>query len=265
MSALSFLETLIDLTIKALIFWFTSNIYILLQFIFNSIGIFGILFDLQFFGSDILGLLHRILIFIINIFLYLNGSGLLWIFVFWMIIKIFVPYILLIPIPIIPFILPIPLKTLMLEFIPPFALLTKRGILPLCEKITLNFLFSNSTIQQKFAKTFANTYDFLYLEIKNIIGDIYKKPEKEPEENYKIRTIDDGTNNEKKAKEIKKEDNNDKNKEIMELINEELEICLQSKQSLTSPNSSIFNGMNNLKNYADCYSKSVRSYIDNKI
>ena len=129
----------------------------------------------------------------------------------------------------------------------------------------LNFLFSNSTIQQKFAKTFANTYDFLYLEIKNIIGDIYKKPEKEPEENYKIKTIDDGTNNEQKAKEIKKEDNNNKNKEIMELINEELEICLQSKQSLTSPNSSIFNGMNNLKNYADCYSKSVRSYIDNKI
>ena len=104
MSLRSTIDSIINFTIKVFVFWFISNIYIFLQFLFNSIGIFGLLFDLQFFGSDILGVLLRIIVFFATFYISIVLSILFWIFVFWMIIKIFVPYIIIVPIPFIPFI-----------------------------------------------------------------------------------------------------------------------------------------------------------------
>jgi len=270
MSATVILEGIINFTIKVLSFWFFYNFYIFIQFCFNSIGIFGILFDFQFFGSDLIALFFIFLLLLSTIYLCIILSLLFWIFIFWMIIKIFVPFIILIPIPFIPFVIPIPLKNMLLEFIPPFKLLTNRGILPLLEKLVFRFLFSQETIKNKFSTSFTDIYSFLYFEIKNSIGNIIDKigikqpeqPQKTPDENYKIKTIDDGTNNEEKAK---KEFNNKNNQKILDLINEELEICMKSKQSLTTPNSSIFNSLKDLNNYSECYSKSIKAYIENKI
>ena len=266
MSAIVILEEIINFTIRVFSFWFTFNIYIFIQFVFNSIGIFGILFDFQFFGSDIIRIIMMFLLLLSTLYLVFVSCLLFWIFVFWMIIKIFVPYIMLIPIPFIPFILPIPLKNILLETVPPFKLLTKRGILPLVYKIVFLFLFSEKTIRDKFATTIGDVYGFLFLEIKNSIGDFLnligvkqpEKPEPSENENHKIRTVDDGTNNEALAK--KELENNNK---ALELIDEEYEICMRSKQSLKTPHTTVISELQGMGNYGECYSRSAGAYIEN--
>lgn len=268
MSATVILEEIINFTIKVCCFWFSYNFYLLIQFFFNSIGIFGVLFDFQFFGSDLIALFFIFLLLLSTLYICYMFCLLFWIFVHWMIIKIFVPFIILIPIPFIPFIIPIPLKNILLETIPPFKLLTQRGILPFLEKIVFRFLFSSDTMKNKFSSTLSDTYGFLFLEIKNSIGDFLnkigikspEKPNKTSDENHKIKTIDDGTTNEIQANKETKD-----NKAVMDLINEELEICMKSKQTLKTPNSTLFNGLTDLNDYSECYSKSIKSYIENRI
>jgi len=266
MSAIVILEEIINFTIRVFSFWFSFNIYILIQFIFNSIGIYGILFDFQFFGSDIIRIIMMFLLLLSTLYLCFVSSLLFWIFVFWMIIIIFVPFIILIPIPFIPFILPIPLKNVLLEVVPPFKLLTKRGILPLISRIVFLFLFSEKTIKDKFTNSLGNIYGFLFLEIKNSIGDFLnligvkqpEKPKQSETENYKIRTVDDGTNNEALAK--KEMENNQK---ALELIDEEYEICISSKQSLKTPDSTIVSELKDIRNYGECYKHNAIAYIEN--
>ncbi len=266
MSAIVILEEIINFTIRVFSFWFSFNIYIFIQFVFNSIGIYGILFDFQFFGSDIIRIIMMFLLLLSTLYLVFVSCLLFWIFVFWMIIKIFVPFIILVPIPFIPFILPIPLKNILLEAVPPFKLLTKRGILPLVYKIVFMFLFSEKTIRDKFGNAIGDVYGFLFLEIKNSIGDFLnligvkppEKPEQSENENHKIRTVDDGTTNEIQAK---KEMEN--NKKAMELIDEEYEICYSSKQSLKTPNTSFISEIKDIGNYGECYSRSAGAYIEN--
>jgi hypothetical protein len=266
MSAIVILEEIINFTIRVFSFWFSFNIYILIQFIFNSIGIYGILFDFQFFGSDIIRIIMMFLLLLSTIYLCFVSALLFWIFVFWMIILIFVPHIMLIPIPFIPFILPIPLKNILLTVIPPFKLLTKRGILPLIAKLVFLFLFSEKTIREKIGNTIGDVYGFLFLEIKNSIGDFLnligvklpEKPEQSENENHKIRTVDDGTANEARAK--KELENNER---ALELINEEYEICYSSKQTLKTPNTSFIDELGDIKNYGECYSRSAGAYIEN--
>jgi hypothetical protein len=265
MSARVVLEQIINFTIRVVSFWFSYNFYLFIQFCFNSIGIFGVLFDFQFFGSDLIAIFMIFLLLISTLYILYILSLLFWIFVFWMIIKIFVPFVIFIPIPIIPFIIPIPLKMIILENVPPFKLLTERGILPMIEKIIFRFLFSSDTIKSKFSNSLSDVYRFLYDEIKNSIGDALnlmglKKPEKTEDEKYEVKTVDDGTTNKIQGEKELKD-----NKEIMDLINEELEICMRSKQALTTPNSDLFNGIKNLNNYSECYSRSIKSYIDNRI
>lgn len=267
MISLSNIDLIIDITIKVFIFWFCANVYILIQFFFNSHGTYGILFDLQFFGSDFIGYIFRFLVMLANLFLCIVFAVLLWIFILWMIILIFVPFIIIFPIPIIPFFVVIPLKFIILFFVPPFKTLTDRGILPLCRKIIFRFLFSENNLKDKFSSSFGDIYHFLYDEIKNNIGDVVRKLNVNipKEEEYKIKTVDDGTNNEALATSIMEEDKKGhRNKEVMDLIDEELQICLKTKQAFTTPDSGILNGADNLKNYAECYSKSIKSYIKNK-
>jgi hypothetical protein len=68
MSAIVILEEIINFTIRVFSFWFSFNIYILIQFIFNSIGIYGILFDFQFFGSDIIRIIMMFLLLLSTIY-----------------------------------------------------------------------------------------------------------------------------------------------------------------------------------------------------
>jgi len=265
MISFSNIDFIIDIIIKVFIFWFCANVYILVQFFFNSHGTFGILFDLQFFGSDFIGYVFRFLVMLSNLFLCISFAVLLWIFILWMIILIFVPFIIILPIPFLPFFVVIPLKFILLFFVPPFKTLTDRGILPLCRKIIFRFIFSEKSIKDKFSSSFADIYNFLYEEIKNTIGDFARRVNVTKEDEYKIKTVDDGTNNEALAKSTMEEDKKGhRNKEVMALIEEELNICLKTKQVLTTPDSGILSGVDNLNNYAECYSKSIKSYIKNK-
>jgi len=273
MISLSTVDFIIDITIKVFVFWFCANVYILIQFLFNSHGTYGLLFDLQFFGSDFLGYVFRFLVMWSNLYLCFMFACLCWIFVFWMLIIIFVPFLILIPIPIIPFVVPIPLKFILLFYVPPFKTLTDRGILPLIRKIIFRFIFSEQGLKDKFKSSFGDVYGFLYNEIKNAIGGVVRKlnvevadkPEETEDEGYKVRTVDDGTDNEARANSVIEEDTKgNRNKAVMDLINEELEICLKSKQVFTTPDSGLLSGAENLKNYAECYSKSIKSYIKNK-
>lgn len=269
MSNLSIIDTIINVTIWVFLFWFISNIYILIVFLFNSANIYGILFDWQFFGSDIISYAHRFLLILANLFLCFVLSLLSWIFVFWMIILIFVPFIVPIFIPFIPFIIPIPLKFLMLYFIPPFRILTERGILPLCLRLLLIFV-STDAINTKFSRAFKETYGFFYDDAKKILGDFAQNTETSisqyNDDTDKIPSVDNGNNNKEEAKKIIKNDEKGKNKEVMDLIEEELQLCLKSKQSFTTPDTKkSFSSVTDVNKYSECYAISVKSYLDNKL
>jgi len=269
MSNLSVIDTIINITIWVLLFWFISNIYILIVFIFNSANIYGILFDWQFFGSDMISYAHRFLLILANLFLCFVLSLLGWIFVFWMIILIFVPFIVPIFIPFIPFIIPIPLKFLMLYFIPPFRILTERGILPLCLRLLLIFV-STDAIKTKFSRAFKETYGFFYDDAKNIVGDLAQNPETSisqyNNDTDKIPSVDNENNNKEEAKKLMKNDEMGRNKEVMDLIDEELQLCLKSKQTFTTPDTNkSLTSASDMNNYLQCYSQSATAYFKNKI
>ena len=280
MSAYSFLEAIINFTIIVFVFWTTFQIYLFIIFFAGFFGIKLILFDYDFILSDMIFTGFNGLLFIAGIYLSFVTMLLLWIFIFWMIIIIFVPYFIIIPIPFIPFFIPIPLKNPMLEFIPPFKILTDRGILPLMRKIIFTNILSEMTLKSKFGNTFKDIFTFLFDEIKVILNDFFGNINFEPELNkpnekqniskgiqddtYKIDTID--TNNEN-IDDYKKE--TDKYEKANELINEELEICLKTKQQFTTPDmssvESAYTGVKNLQSYSECYAKSIKSYIENKM
>lgn len=264
------IDILINIVIWVAIFWFVSNIYIFIVFLFNNFGIHGILFDLQFFGTDILSYIYRYLLLFGNIFLCVVLSLLSWIFVFWMIILLFIPSIIIIPIPMIPFIIPIPLQNIMLNMIPPFKALTERGILPWCLRIVYIF-FSADSLKTKFSKSFTETYGLLYDDIKKILGEILQEPKHEviSENNNdinKLPSIDDNTNNKEIANKLINNDSYGDKKQVMELIEDELNLCFANKQSFKVPNANnILTSADDLNNYSECYAISAKSYLLSKL
>jgi hypothetical protein len=271
---IAFIEYVIDLTIKLVITWVGLNTYFLLILIGSIFGFSGLFFDFKFFLTDIIGsFMRQFANPSITFILYIIFCVLIWIFIFWMIIILFIPEVIIIPIPFIPFIIPIPLKSLLLEYVPPFKILTKRGILPLMRRIIFGIIFKESTIQDKFRGIFIETYGFLYGEIKTILGEFMidlktQEPENKKiskglqDDDYKVSTIDDGTDNAEKAKETK-----DASANASDLIEKELELCMNSSKSFTgvgtSSSNKLMNSMNDYSKYADCYSKYLKSYVDN--
>lgn len=190
------------------------------------------------------------------------------IFVFWMIIIIFVPYIIIVPIPIIPFILPIPLKTMMLELIPPFRKLTDRGILPLMRRIFFR-LISYETIKNKFTNSFVDIYGFLFDDIKIVLNDVIKlyKPKDNKiskdiqDDQYKIGTIDDNTDNKKQSEEAIENENT----RLKEIIKNEYNICVKTKKKFTNyGESTLSNVYEDTKNDFNCNFDELKRYLKNK-
>lgn len=281
MSAYSFLEAIINFTIKVTCFWFFYNLYIIILFVAGFFGLYGILFDYEFFLSDLISVILKRLLFVAALYLWIVFSILIWIFIFWMIIIIFVPYFIIVPIPFIPFFIPVPLKNPMLEYIPPFKILTDRGILPLMRRIIFSIILSEKSLKNKFSGTFHEIFVFLYEELKVILTDFFKVINFEPvltkpsdiqhiskgvqDDNYKIETVD--TNN-KNNQDYEREDNNKKYEKAQQLIKEELDICLKTKKQFTTPDmdsiTSAYSNVKDMNNYFECYSQSIKSYIDNK-
>jgi len=316
MSIDEFIDKMIIFTIYLVLIWIFFNFILIIYYLGHIIGIYSIdnptnklkiieediekikneavLNDKKITIKNIKTVLIILIRICINIIKYIMPflTFLVWlifyiliyIFVAWISIILFVPYIILVQIPFIPFIIPVPLKYLMLEYIPPFKKLTDKGILPLLRRIIYRLFeyFPQGKFKEWINYTKDDVYSFFYEEFKKIFTYLFKnsgynlelsKPEKinlskDIEDNefpINNKEIDEGKEETEKLK--KEEENNDENKKIKELIAEELEICLKSKQSLiTSDMSTLetsFTGVKDMNNYAECYSKTVKSYFDN--
>jgi hypothetical protein len=271
-------EDFINLLINIYIFCcFTLSFlmtYFTIVFIANMFGIYGILLDFRFFITDGFATFNKnklmpALFWFITITTWL----LFWIFCFWMSIIIFVPFFIIIPIPFIPFIVPVPLKMPMLLLIPPFKILTDRGILPLFRDNIFGFFFSEGDIKERLKRPFINTYGFLYEEIKQMFGDFFKliyEPESQniskdiEDKNYEIEKEENHSENERMTNDI---NNNKKNKSVNKIIKIEENICKTSNSKFATIDMSVSEIMNNsiMDNIGStrCQMNSARSYINN--
>ena len=141
---------------------------------------------------------------------------LLWIFVFWLIIKYIIPVIILIPIPMIPFIIPIPIRQILLDYVPPFKALTDAGILPLMEKVLFTII-SPQKVKRKLQLIAGHIIDFIkttiermfsYLNIKEKLSNAINNYTKDKKDNPEIPK-ENKEENKEYQKEIDKRENKD--------------------------------------------------------
>lgn len=273
MSPEDFINTLINIYIFCCFTLAFLMSYFTIVFIANFFGIYGILLDFRFFLTDA-GATFNKNIFMPMLFWFITITTwlLFWIFCFWIAIIIFVPFFIIIPIPFIPFIVPVPLKIPMLLLIPPFKILTDRGILPLFRDNIFGFFFTEGDIKERLKRPFINTYGFLYEEIKTMFGDFFKliyEPDSQniskdiENENYEIEKEENDEESEEMAKDIS---NNKTNKNVEKLINVEEDICRKNGKFATidmSKSEIMNNSMGDDIGSTRCQMKSARAYINN--
>jgi hypothetical protein len=233
---------------------------------------------------------YRICVYVLLILLVV----LFWIFCFWMLIIIFVPFVVIFPIPIFPFIFILPLKPLMLALIPPFKTLTDLGTLPLTYRV-LSRLF-NGEIFTNFINYFiyptgSDVGKYLYFNANQIfqessgydLSDFFNKPEPEYNEDDEFKNKnDDYSGKTKDMKDIETNDNPDdankyeeyiKTPSIntgMKKIEEETELCVNMRQKFKPYNSSYTSELqtdadNSISPYNECYIKAIKSYLKTSI
>lgn len=212
---------------------------------------------------------------------------LFWIFSFWMIILIFVPYVVIFPIPIFPFIFILPLKPLMLLLIPPFKTLTDLGTLPLIYRISSRMI--NGEIFYNFIDYFLfpvgnDISNYLYYNVNQIVREVsgydisdYYLPPPDENINDEFKNKDDDY-----MKDLETNDNPDdiskyneyKNdpviKEGMKKIEEETNICVNVRQKFKPYNSSYTSDIqidadNSFSPYNECYINAIKSYLKTSI
>lgn len=286
MDLYSFIDFVIWLTILIVIIWVIIWIILIIFYLGHISGVYTINKG-KSLGSRIVLIIISILSFIIpflTIYIYFILYVLVWIFFLWMVILYLVPVLIFVMIPFIPFIIPIPLRFLILQFVPPFKQLTDKGILPLMRRIIFRLFafFPQGKIKEWVKISSKEVYNFLFKEISELFYSIFKKINLDvilpnPENNNINKDNDDNefpiedeeTKKKNEEAEIlrKKNEENDETKKIQNLINEEVNICLKSKQAfITSDKSeyeSSFSGVNDMNNYSECYAQSIKSYFDN--
>lgn len=267
-------NTLIGCTLYTLCFKFcllSSFIYWLSGLTFLN-GIFSALWMLVIPLSSFLYFLDFLAVYIILILLVL----LFWVFVFWMLIIIFVPFIIIIPIPIIPFFFVLPLKPLMLLLIPPFKTLTDLGTLQLVLRI-FKRIFSG-----EFFTNFLNYFaypsindisDYLYENFKQIAKDYantedISKYYSQSGNEHKNEEID--TNNPEDVKKYDEYNNKPNVRSGIKLIKYETDMCVKMQQKFKPYNSSYMNDVstdmeNSFSPYNECYAKAIKSYLKTSI
>ena len=236
-------------------------------------------------------ILYRITIYITLILLVV----LFWIFVFWMLIIIFVPFVIIFPIPIFPFIFILPLKSLMLLLIPPFKTLTDLGTLPLTYRISSRLL--NGEIFYNFINYFLfpvgnDISNYLYFNVNQIFRDIsgydisdYYLPAPNEEIDDEFKNKNDNDNYSGKTKDMKDLETNDDPKDVdkykeytndpvikdgMKKIEEETNICVNVGQKFKPYNSTYTDDVqidadNSFSPYNECYIKAIKSYLKTSI
>ncbi len=217
------------------------------------------------------------ILYAIYIFLYLNFNIVFWIllfiFVVWLIIKYIIPVVWLLFIPFIPFIIPIPLRAILLA-IPPFPQLTDAGILPFMEKI-LNIIISPGSLINILRSIFEDTFDFLYTST-NYIYPNYGEDIKKSFENIRVEE-----KNKIKPSEIKSDDttyddisyntvleekeNSDSYKLKTKQLNDEIKQNILGDTILTNPDMSLYDktkaSTTNNMNYVKYNSQALNKYI----
>ena len=234
-------------------------------------------------------ILYRIAIYISLILSVL----LFWIFCFWMLIIIFVPFVIIFPIPIFPFIFILPLKPLMLLLIPPFKTLTDLGTLPLIYRISSR-LISGDIFYDFFDYFLYPVADdvskYLYFNANQIvqevsgydIADYYLPPSDENINDEFKNNNDDYSGKTKDMKDLETNDNPEdinvyneyKNDPVinegMKKIEEETNICVNVRQKFKPYNSSYTEDVqidadNSFSPYNECYINAIKSYLKTSI
>jgi len=223
----------------------------------------------------ILYIVYRICVYIVIMLLVL----LFWIFVFWMLIIIFVPFIIIFPIPIFPFVFILPLKPLMLLLIPPFKTLTDLGTLPLTYRVLSRLI--NGEIFYNFVNYFlyptgSDVANYLYFNVNQIIQEAfgydiedYFKPNPMINDDDLNINIEENDNPDdiQKYNEYKSIPNIKKG---MRKIDEETNLCVNMRQKFKLYNSSYTTEMqtdaeNSFSPYNECYTKAIKSYLKTSI
>jgi hypothetical protein len=215
---------------------------------------------------------------------------LFWIFVFWMLIIIFVPFVIIFPIPIFPFIFILPLKPLMLLLIPPFKTLTDLGTLPLIYRISSRMISGN--IFYDFFDYFLypvadDVSKYLYFNVNQIVQEVsgydiadYYLPPSDEYINDEFKNKNDDYSG--KMKDLETNDNpEDINKyneykndptinEGMKKIEQETNMCINVRKKFKPYNSSYMDDIqidvdNSLSPYNECYINAIKSYLKTSI
>jgi len=242
--------------------------------------------DYLYFFIWIIAFISPIIVFIAGQIVRIQLCVLFWIFVNWMLIKMMVPIIVIFPIPFFPYIFILPLRIMMLDFIPPFKPLTDLGTLPLLYRLLTRIIDPNVF------SNFANNYikpsitdmgDYFFYHVRNL-GKEYSDQlygdqpidnnSKEGEERVKkdneaISNIS-GEDEEKGMKKYQEYKENDSVKSTMDKIDEDTQLCIGLNQQFkpygASYTSEIATDMGNSFNpYSKCYTSAIKSYIKTSI
>ena len=250
---------------------------------FADLGWMSVILYYIFFGLQRLAIYASLILLVI----------LFWIFCFWMAIILFVPFVIVFPIPIFPFIFILPLKPLMLLLIPPFKTLTDLGTLPLIYRISSR-LISGDIFYDFFDYFLYPVADdvskYLYFNANQIvqevsgydIADYYLPPSDENINDEFKNNNDDYSGKTKDMKDLETNDNPEdinvyneyKNDPVinegMKKIEEETNICVNVRQKFKPYNSSYTEDVqidadNSFSPYNECYINAIKSYLKTSI
>jgi hypothetical protein len=270
-----------NLGVFCFVYFLLYNAFIVISYLawafgFNHILIFE---DLDFISVAIFYFFTFIEFIVVHILIILIVF-LNWIFIFWLLIIIFVPFIIIIPIPIIPFVFILPLKPLLLAIIPPFKTLTDLGTLP-----TLNRIFNRMFSEQMFTNFFNYFFYETMKDLKNYLADYINQVFNDvfgDQIGGFFNVQEDTVDNSQNMKNLEEVDNpedvktyNDyKNlhsvKSASEQIDYETQLCINMKQKFKLYNSEYLDEVstdidNSYSPYSECYAKAIKSYLKTNI
>ena len=266
-----------NLFIFCFVYFLCYNLYFLLNFIFWFFGFKWFLpLPLPMMISNMLFIFFAFIEYIVVHILVFLIVTLHWIFIFWLLIIIFVPFIIIIPIPIIPYIFILPLKPLLLAIIPPFQTLTDLGTIPLIYR-AFNRIFTTDTVKNWFIGSATDLKNYIFSFINEIFIDLFgddlhkyfKVKEDTVDHSNDLKDLDEIDKKEDKEtyEKYKKESSVKTNSEK---IDYETQLCVNMKQKFKLYNSNYLDEVsaditNSFSPYSECYANAIKSYLKTSI
>ena len=242
--------------------------------------------DYLYFFIWIITFISPIIVFIAGQIVRIQLCVLFWIFVNWMLIKMMVPIIVIFPIPFFPYIFILPLRIMMLDFIPPFKPLTDLGTLPLLYRLLTRIIDPNvfSNFANNYIKpSITDVGDYFFYHVRNLgkeysdqlygdqpIDNNSKEGEERVKKDNEAISNMSGEDEEKGMKKYQEYKENDSVKSTMDKIDQDTQLCIGLNQQFkpygASYTSEITTDMGNSFNpYTKCYTSAIKSYIKTSI